>query len=503
MNGTAIGIVIDGGAVEAAEVVLDGAEVRVRRAARAELPAGAWANGGVADPAAVAAAVHRLLKENGLSRRNVSVALGGARAVARIVELSAASPEEAERTLQDRIARYAVFEDTEVAWQASALPETEPGRQAYVTAAAAAKAVPALLEAMLRAGVQVASVEPQALASLRALGSRETGSGAAGPTILVSRSRERADFLIVSGGVPLLIRSIEGGAGALEASPEGADSLLVEVRRSIEFCHSRSPGVQPTVWLAAGAGVEASAAGALLARLEEVSDAAVALAPAWTVDGAAPAAAPPCWAAVGAALGSLGRNEACPLLNLVPQEWPETQKVRHQIFAFVASVGAALLVTFGIVTSLRLAGSALARQVEAATVQIHRNTTEVLQAAEVKHLAATTLRRAQCWNGVRAHLVPFDWVAGLEAVVNQAPAGVRIVRLSARQGTLSIAGEARSPDDAHEFVRRLASLRLLDEAKIERLDRAPAGDIPVVRYTIACRFHETPAPLDPAQEVKP
>jgi len=503
MNGTAVGIVIDVGAVEAAEVARDGADVRVRRTAREALPESAWSGGAVSDFTAVAAAVRRLLRENGFARRNVAVALGGARAVARVVELAAVSPEEARRTLQDRIARYAVFEDTQVTWQAAALPDAEDGRQTYVTAAAAAVTVPRLLEALLRAGIHVASVEPRALASLRALVSRQPAAGPAGPTILVTIGREGAEFLIVRGRVPLLIRSVESAAGASAAPGDEPDGVLVEVRRSIEFCRTRVADAKPTVWLAAGAGVEQVAVDAALARLQEVSDATVAPAPPWAVAADASGAAPAGWAAVGAALAAAGGSDACPVLNLVPGEWPEAQKVRHQILAFAASVGAALLVTFGIVTSLRLAGADLARQVEAATVQMHQNTTEVLQAAELKHRAATALERAQCWNRVRARLAPFDWVAGVQAVLQQAPSGVRVLRLTARGGTLAVAGEARSPDDAHEFVRRLASLRILDEAKVERLDRAPAGDARLVRYTIGCRFHEAPAPSDAAQGVKP
>ena len=63
MNGTAVGIVIDVGAVEAAEVARDGADVRVRRTAREALPESAWSGGAVSDFTAVAAAVRRLLRD--------------------------------------------------------------------------------------------------------------------------------------------------------------------------------------------------------------------------------------------------------------------------------------------------------------------------------------------------------------------------------------------------------------------------------------------------------
>jgi Tfp pilus assembly protein PilN len=179
--------------------------------------------------------------------------------------------------------------------------------------------------------------------------------------------------------------------------------------------------------------------------------------------------------------------------------------VRHQVFGLVASIGGVLLVTFALVTSLRLTMGDVACRVQAASVQMHRNTTEVLEAAELKHRAATAVENARIWNRVRVHLAPFDWVAGLQAVVEQTPASARVTRLTVKKGLLRIAGEARSPDDAHEFVRRLASLRLLDEAKMERLERAPVDGSPFIRCTITCRFHETvpePAPADNAKGTK-
>lgn len=210
------------------------------------------------------------------------------------------------------------------------------------------------------------------------------------------------------------------------------------------------------------------------------------------------------WAAVGAALASLGRDDTA-LLNLVSPEWPEAQKVQHQVLGLAASIGGVLLVTFALVTSLRLTMGDVTSRVQAASVQMHRNTTEVLQAAELKHRAAKAVENAKLWNRVRVHLAPFDWVAGLQTVIEQTPASVRITRLTVNEGLLRIAGEARSPDDAHEFVRRLASLRILDEARMERLERAPAEGSPFIRCTITCRFHETvpePAPADNAKGTK-
>jgi Tfp pilus assembly PilM family ATPase len=517
----AIGLAIDAGAVEVVELSADAGRITILRAAREPLAPGVatakrpvgmakpgvFAGGAVADPHALAKVVRRLLKRAGLSRRNLFIALGGNRVIARVVELEAATPEEAQRTLEDRIARYAVFEDTEVNWQAAPLEDAEPGKQSYLSAAAAADAIPPLLQAFHAAGIQVAYVEPHALAGLRALAAREAGEPNVPPTVLVSLGAERTEFIIARGNRPLLIRSVDVGLEALASAPAAADDLLVEAKRCVEFCRSRFPDEAPRVWLRAPGGAE-TVVRDVLARLAQLAPPlAVEEAPRWATEAPAEApdsAADASWAAVGAALASLGRDDAA-LLNLVSPEWPETQKVRHQVLGLAASIGGVLLVTFALVTSLRLTVGDVARRVEGASLQMHRNTTEVLEAAELKHRAATAVGNARLWNRVRAHLAPFDWVAGLQAVIEQTPESVRITRLTVKEGLLRIAGEARSPDDAHEFVRRLASLRLLDEARMERLERAPAKGSPFIRCTITCRFHETvpePAPADPSTRLR-
>ena len=89
----------------------------------------------------------------------------------------------------------------------------------------------------------------------------------------------------------------------------------------------------------------------------------------------------------------------------------------------------------------------------------------------------------------------------MEAVTDLTPPGVRLREMEYRRGVLRITGEARTADDAHEFVRRLASLRLLDEAKMGRLGRAPAAGRRPIQYTILCRFHQESVP-EPAPDVK-
>jgi len=505
-NHAAIGVTVNAGAVEAVELTVNDGRPFVRRSATEPLPAGVFSDGVLADADAVAKAVRRLLKRLGLRRSRplgMFVAMSGRRTIARVVELSAASPEEAERTLQDRIAGYAVYEDREVIWQAAPHGEGDAGRQVYLTAAGAAEEISRLLQALDRAGVRVGYVEPHALAATRAMTAYETQENPP-PTVFVNFGGDTAEFLIAKGDRALLIRSVEVGGGASAATPDDLESLLVEAERSVEYCRSRFQGEAPRVWVQAATDGDEQVAAFVERLTSRLPDVTVAVAPPWpaeTGEGEAGGMMAPSWAAVGAAMAAAGRPGAVPLLNLVPAEWPRIQKVRRQVLGFASSVAAALVVSCAVTVLLRLSAGDLVRRVQAASVQMHRNTTEVLAAAELKHRAASAVERAHRWNRARSQLAPFDWVAGLEAVTDLTPPGVRLRKMEYRRGVLRITGEARTADDAHEFVRRLASLRLLDEAKMGRLERAPAADRRPIQYTILCRFQQKSVP-EPAPDAK-
>ena len=80
----AIGLAIDAGAGEVVELSADTGRITILRAAREPLPSGVFAGGAIADPRALAKVVRQLLKRTGLARRNLFIALGGSRVIARL-----------------------------------------------------------------------------------------------------------------------------------------------------------------------------------------------------------------------------------------------------------------------------------------------------------------------------------------------------------------------------------------------------------------------------------
>ena len=503
---TVTGILLDVDVLQAVELATDGQRPEVRRAVCERLPAEAFVDGRLAGAGVVAETVRRLFRSHRLPRRNVCVALGGRLAIARVVEVGEASAAEAEQMLQDRISRYAMFENHEVLWKAEPLEGGE--KRAYLVSAAAEDQIRTLLPALRRAGLNVTHVEPYALASLRSLAACAApgpavlpGAVAADqrPTILLALRHESTDFLIVRGAQPLLVRSVDVGLGELARRPQAAEDLVAEATRSVDFCRTRFAQARPRVWVSLASDEAKESVAGLLDRLKRtLTDADVEPLPAWptavgqtsTASSRVTAAAGQTWAAVGAAMVGLGLGETTVRLNLVPADWPERQRVQKQMMGAAAGIGLTILVAIGATVSIRMVVGDTARQAEAASAEMQANTTAVQEVAALRRQAAEAVAKARLWKDIRTQVRPYDWAAGVDGVLGQVPEGVRVREVTFNRGLLRLAGDTVSTDLVHELVRRLNRLPSVEEANIERLIRNPAVTGQLPGYTVTCRFRE-------------
>jgi len=498
---TAVGITLDAGTLHAVELAADGEAVVIRRAVCDQLPPEAFADGALTDANVVAETVRQVLRANHLPRRNLCVALGGKLAIARVIE-AGTSGAEVQHVLQERINRYAIYEDLDVLWKATPLETGEGDKRAFLAAAVSRDEVATLLPALRRVGVCVSHVEPYAMAAIRSLATCTAGQEQ--PTILMILRNESTDFVIVKGARPLLVRSVDEGACELSRRPEKIEDLLVEARRSVDFCKSRFDGAQPRLWVSIAACEDPVVARGLLACVKQDVAAEVEALPEWpdvTPGANVDEYGRHSWAAVGAAMIALGCDKITPHLNLVPDEWPVAETVQKQLMGLVASVGVAVVATVVVSMMIRMSAGDAAKAAQAASVQMQAHTVSVKAAAEVKRRAAEAAARVKLWKDVRATIRPTDWTAALEAITGQIPEGVRVREITYRRGVLRLAGETQVTDLVHRVVERLNRLPHLEEASIERLVRAAGLDAQLPEYVITCRLREQ-QPAQPEKDKK-
>lgn len=165
------GLDIEPGEIVAAEVVAD-AGLTVRRAARAELPAGLVREGEIVDPEGLGSELKRLFSDGGLPTR-VRVGLAIQRSVVRTIDLPPLEdPKDIAAAVRMQAPEHiamplggAVVDHT-----ALGLVETPDGpRQRVVVVAAERSAVERLLSALKHAGLRPAGIDLSAFALIRAL----------------------------------------------------------------------------------------------------------------------------------------------------------------------------------------------------------------------------------------------------------------------------------------------------------------------------------------------
>ena len=488
---TAVGIMLDAGTLHAVELAADGERVVIRRAVSDQLPPEAFADGTLTDANIVAEAVRHVLRTHRFPRRNLCVALGGKLAIARVIESGTAGAE-VQHVLQERISRYAMYEDRDVLWKATPLETGESSKQAFLAAAVSRDEVATLLPALMRVGIPVSHVEPYALAAIRSLAT--CAAGQEQPTILMVLRNESTDFVIVKGPRPLLVRSVDQGACELARRPEKIEDLLVEARRSVDFCRSRFDGAQPRLWICLAACEDPVVARGLLGCVkQDVAGVEVEALPEWpevTPGANVDEYGRQSWPAIGAAMIGLGRDEITPHMNLVPDEWPVVETVQKQLMGLAASVGLAVVATVIASVTVRMGAGDTAKAAQAASIRMQAHTVSVKTASGLKRKAVEAAARVRLWKDVRAEVQPSDWTAALEAITAQIPEGVRVRKITYRRGILRLAGETQVTDLVHQVAARLNGLPHLEEANVERLVRAAGPGVRLPEYVISCRLRE-------------
>jgi type IV pilus assembly protein PilM len=292
-----VGLEIEAGSVAVAEVRVNG-DTQLGTTAIAQLPPGAFHDGEVTDPAAIAATLRQLFSEHQLSRR-VRLGIANQRVVVRTLRLPAIDdPKELEAAVrfqaQEQIPMpidQAVLDHRVVGGVAPS--DGAPGQIDVVVVAARRDMIAATLKPLLDAGLEPAGVDLSAFGLIRALGEPATplsGPGGEGPSspatavlycnigdvtnLAIARQRsclftrvsptglgdiaaklaaatglsgEHAVMWLTHVGLTEPVEAIEGDPGVVSqarlALEHGASAVLDEVRLSLDFYGAREAAV--------------------------------------------------------------------------------------------------------------------------------------------------------------------------------------------------------------------------------------------------------------------
>jgi len=270
-----VGLDIGSSAVRAAEVLIDGDKRTLRRFAQVGLPTGAVIEGEVRDHAVVATALKRLWQHGRFSTKSVVVGLGSQRAMVRQVEMPPMSDAELRSALRFKIGEFLPIPVEQAVVDFSPLPggDDSSGKRRVLLVAAQRDVALDIAAVVGEAGLRVRSIDASALALLRAVAPPRGPDGRSGPgggmEAVVGVGAQLVTVAVRDGGIPRFVRTvalpeeaiIRGSAEAFASVPGTSDlarhavragapasgvdtlhleSIVAEVRSSLEYLLSQS-----------------------------------------------------------------------------------------------------------------------------------------------------------------------------------------------------------------------------------------------------------------------
>ncbi len=303
MARTRIGVDIGSTAVRAAELS-GGTPPKLVRMAQVPLPAGAVTDGEIQDPQAVSAALRELWSKGKFKNKDVILGVGNQRVVVREVNLPWLPDKELRQSLPFQVQEFVPIPVDEAVLDYQVLEELErEGRRTLRLLLVAAQRimVQRIVEAATRAKLRPTMLDLVPFAIVRSVGSIEGVLEAeAGEEAIVDIGAEVTSICVHAAGLPRFVRILPSGGGditetvarALGVTSQEAESLKVgngvahddpaqaeearkvamsragsfadEIRSSLDFYVSQTPGARIGRVLLTGGGSKLAGLGELL-----------------------------------------------------------------------------------------------------------------------------------------------------------------------------------------------------------------------------------------------
>ena len=230
MARTTVAIDIDTSSIRLLEV----RDNRVERWASASVEPGAVHDGSVADPLALGAQVKRLLRSTGVRSHKVVAGMSGLYFTSQVLTLPLQPAREAHRAMPELAKEAIPLDGTKLEWQL--MPADETGQEALVVGAPTSL-VDKQLAVLRSAGIDTQAMEVRTLALTRAVDRKQA--------IIVNVEPTSMDVVVVANGLPQIMRTLYQPR---ELSPEErAEQIVRAVEQTVDYFNAHRPAMGMSV----------------------------------------------------------------------------------------------------------------------------------------------------------------------------------------------------------------------------------------------------------------
>jgi Tfp pilus assembly PilM family ATPase/Tfp pilus assembly protein PilN len=492
---TGIGLDINDATICVVELRATAEGLQLVRSASAPTPPGSVLDGAIAQPKTVAKAVRRLLRSGRFSvaGKRVAVSLASSAAVIRVTQLSGSGPSAIKEHIQQEIKRYAFF-GGDATINDFAVVTSAPGTKGHsqaLLAAAREDTVHALVETVMKAGLELVLIDVSSLASARAVCSKLPEAFAAVALAVVEPGLIHA--MVVQGGTVRFTHTAACPISIFDEAAGGASDLASKIRSVLDFYDAEMGNLKDVQKILVCAsqntpdGLAARISQALEGIAVELYSPSSIVQRTGLLSKAGDRRPTPC--AVGLAMRAVGDSGFAVSLNLLPEAIVQAQRLRKRALLLATLAASLLLLALVGAGAIRLRLHALGRETirgQMALASVVAPSSPRQTEAEIALISRELAERDAFLGSARAAAT---WSTLLSELSMRIPEDVRLTSLEAdRSGGLSVTGECLSLASAHRFAALLTESDLIRSAKVTTVRAGAAGGEALPTYKLDCQL---------------
>jgi type IV pilus assembly protein PilM len=472
------------------EQSVNGFEIRYQTAK--PLDAGVVKEGLIIDEQTVSREIREFIKTNNIKTRKTIMSLSCSSVRLKPSEFQIEDDKQLRKKVENQIAKYSLFGGEKIVFDYCVFGQDArlSNKLTVLEAVTTKQTSDACLAAAQKAGLELVRIEPAVLPAIKLVFNKQVAEPDTVSLLLVLDSAS-ANLSIFKGNLPQLCQNVNVGTKDLLRNENAFGKLTEQTKPVLEFAYSLAGSRQLAMKVMAVCNSEEleTIAGRInenLSNLEIEQINLSQISEEFNVQGAAGGQAP--IFALSCALTAFNAALFNKQLNLISKESVAIQRTHKEMTLAAKAIVAIVLLSIAVLVPLEVkvknvqaSLSEISEKVSATFPSRKKTTNLKVQINQLK-------KRVSAYDAACGKTAGVQWGKVLQVIGDVVPNQVRIVDISTTDsGEFTLTGESLAERYIYKFEKELRDSKLLENAKVEKIeydDRSPAN---IIVYKIICR----------------
>lgn len=490
-NKSILGIHIDDEFLNIVHLEQTAGSLKIRNQAVEHLETGAVKEGLIINEQTVVRKIRDFIKTNHIKTHKAILSLSCSSVRLTPSEFLIQTDKELRKEVEDQIAKYGLF-GRKIVFDYCVFGQKAQSsdKQTVLEAVTTRQISDACLAVAQKAGLELVRLEPAILPVIKLVFNKQA-SGTDIVSLLLVLDSNSANLSVFKGNLPQLCQSLNVGAKSLLRDENTFGSLTEQMKPVLEFAYSLADSRQLTLRVMAVCGSEELEAitdhikeNLSNLKIEPISQSQIV--EEFSVQGAAGGQAP--IFALSSAITAFDVCEFDGQLNLISQESTAIQRTRKEMTLTAKAIAAVILLSIAVLVPLKIK----TRNVEAASSEIQPKAAETTLMRKKTTNLKTQINQMKemlsAYDTAGKALISVQWAKALQVIGDAVPSQIRIVDISTTDsGEFILTGESQAERYIYKFEKKLQESKLLENAKVEKIEYDDSGAANIITYRIICK----------------